>query len=207
MWKQSDPNLKCVEEDLEERLISSNPTDFIKVLTPLDAFHRQKVVPRVKWLNQSHERAVAFAEVLGSKRPSLRIVDHLIVQYARDNTILVAGESGVPADLWSWYRRLLHANGKKYFDVFKRTNLLHIKVFDQDIEATIGQVLFFQWFIECDLPTYLKTNFDLIKTHMKDMEMKTTTNENKKKSRAASRPECVKPIPISYIGKFEMSFD
>jgi hypothetical protein len=101
------------------------PSDaFVSVLTRIDAFHMQLIRPRIDWFNDKKERAQALLDSLVPAKgdaPSLRLIDHLVVQYARENSIMIQGDSDtdVPFDLWSSYRRKLSSIGKKFFDVFK----------------------------------------------------------------------------------------
>jgi hypothetical protein len=119
----------------------------VSVTSPLTQFHARLLTSRLDWFNADVARAHLLREFLTPLRsgaPSLRLVDHLVVQYAREQTIAVPGEAGVPIDLWSFYRRMLSSIGKKYFDVFKRRYPLDLCIDGVDVVATIGQVIFFQ---------------------------------------------------------------
>ena len=52
--------------------------------------------------------------------PSLRLTDHLVLQYARERSINIQWDSNVRKGLWSDYRRMLTSIGMDFFDFFKK---------------------------------------------------------------------------------------
>jgi hypothetical protein len=95
---------------------------YVSITTPIDAFHKQLIRPRIDWFNEDITRAQSLLDSLlpaKGEAPSLRLIDHLVVQYAREHSIMIQGDNDVPFDLWSDYRRKLGSVGKKYFDIFK----------------------------------------------------------------------------------------
>ncbi|KAG5184172.1 hypothetical protein JKP88DRAFT_255588 [Tribonema minus] len=164
-----------------------------QLLTELISCHRRLLAPRILWFNESRDRAELLKGCLTPQKssyPSLRLVDYFVVQYARQVQIMVPGEGGVGVDLWTFYRRMLSAVGKKVFDIFRRKHQLKLIITGEQVDATVGQITFLQWYLRCNLHIYLAENMDTVKQHMKDSE--TALKEKKlnstahKKTRTAS---------------------
>lgn len=145
---------------------------FLDILDPLNVFEKTMLNKTLKYFNENRQRSEDLASVLTRKNKiSLRIADHLVVQYSRDNDILVANEyGGPPCSLWSVYRRLSNTSTKKYFDIFKRKDVIRARLFDDEFVTTVGQLQFMAWFSKQNLIEYMNENEQEIRTHMKKTE-------------------------------------
>jgi hypothetical protein len=184
---------------------------FIEILSELGEFAKHLVEPNIDWFNADKSRVEDLADMLLPHRNgvSLRLADHLVVQYAREHVIMVDSEidnSVPPCDLWLDYRRTLSGTGKKYFDVFKRKNAIRIKVFDTTIETTIGQIVFLSWYGKRNLHGYMREHETAIRQHMKHIEKTSRDNlkNGKRKTRSASKSNFVKPGSRVASGSFKM---
>ena len=104
---------------------------------------RCMVGPALEWFNAEPRRAQLLGDVLlpDGRGPSLRLVDHLVVQYAREKDVMVQHQGGVPVHLWTHYRRTLGSFGKRHFDVFKRRYHVQLRIGDKEVDATLGQLV------------------------------------------------------------------
>jgi hypothetical protein len=84
-----------------------------------------------------------------------------------------------------------------------------LHVLGQRVRATLGQIVFMQWYIRCKLPAYMEQHIDEVRTHMRKLEADFKLSKTCKtgKTRAASKTAVVKPIPVSFLGSFDMVFD
>lgn len=198
---------KRLRTNVEE--LPADPDCCVTILTPLDPFHSQLIAPRISWYNEDVTRSQHLLESLVPTRVSLRLIDHLVVQFARETPIMIKGDGDVPFDLWSDYRRMLASIGKRFFDVFKRKYHVTLDIMGQRVEATLGQIIFMSWYIQHDLPAYMRDHIEEVRAHMRRMEanFKDKKNNMCKGARAPSRTNIVKPIPLCFDGKFELDFN
>lgn len=252
MFKQNDhqhqPMQKRSEVDHRSQNSHSEMHPYLVVTSELNAFASQLVGPNVQWFNEKRERAEELANMLLPDRcgTSLRLSDHLVVQYSREHHIAVTGDHhDVPTELWLDYRRILASTGKKYFDVFKRKNAIRAKLLGVEINTTVGQLTFLCWYQKRGLHNYMKEHEAEVREHMQrnersssatsdkvnDMEKSdrsdsamtiptrekpvfkrvSTRNHNnvrtkKRKSRAPSRSDSVKPQTRLFTGTVEMTY-
>ena len=175
------------------------------------------VTSSVNWFNGSRERAAALADILLPDRKgiSLRLIDHLVVQYSRVHVVPVTtgAEGGIPVDLWHDYRRKLSCTGKRYFDVFKRKNSVTATLLGTEIVTTIGQIVFLAWYQMRGLPKYMAVHEKEVRKHMQQAERMAKAasrnckaNSIQKKARAPSRSDMVKPAPQQHTGAFVLTF-
>jgi hypothetical protein len=190
------------------------PRPFVVLADKVSGYHNRLIAPRLLWFNENRERAELLRGSLTPSKssfPSLRLVDHLVVQYARHIQIMVTGEAGVGVDLWNFYRRMLSAMGKKHFDIFRRKHPVKLRILGEPIQATIGQITFLQWYFRCGLHEYMKEHEAEIKQHMKASELalklRKQEDTHSKKTRTASRPDLVKPLALLQTGNFSMNFN
>ena len=190
---------------------------FLIITSQLGAFAEHLIKPNVDWFNEKKERSEELANMLLPDRQgtSLRLADHLVVQYSRENAIMIKGkESNVPTELWLDYRRVLACTGKKYFDVFKRKNAINARLMGVDIKTTVGQIVFLCWYQKNNLPEFMMENEAKVRRHMQIQEkkggkrkvIKNSDPGKKKKLRAPSRSDAVKPVSRLYEGPFLMSY-
>jgi len=86
----------------------------LTVNTELEPFHQKLLAPSLQFFNQHQDKTSVLASILVQGSPSLRVVDYLVVQYAKARPILVGAQGTVPSDLWLQYRQMLSATGKRY---------------------------------------------------------------------------------------------
>jgi hypothetical protein len=189
---------------------------FLVITSKLGPYAEHLIRPNVNWFNEDKNRAEELADMLLPDRQgtSLRLADHLVVQYSRENVIMIrSDDSQVPSELWLDYRRVLACTGKKFFDVFKRKHSISARLLGVDIQTTVGQIVFLCWYQKRGLTQYMSQNEERVRTHMQAQETasKTLRNPkdvscNKKKARAPSRAEAVKPVSRVYKGSFKMDY-
>jgi len=182
---------------------------YIEIISELSSFAKHLVEPNLNWFNDDKQRAEELGNMLlpGRQGTSLRLADHLVVQYSREHVIMLQNAGSVPTELWLDYRRVLAGTGKKYFDVFKRKNAIKARLFGQEIDTTVGQIVFLCWYSKRGLTEYMKKHEQEVRSHMQQNEKKsrkTAKKTKKRKSRAPSRSECVKPMTKKFIGTFKM---
>lgn len=221
---------------------ASTQEPFLVITSELNAFAHQLITPNVRWFNEDRARAEELADMLLPTRSgiSLRLSDHLVVQYSREHVIMVKGDhGGVPTELWLDYRRILGSTGKKFFDVFKRKNAISARLLGTEIQTTVGQITFLCWYQKRGLHEYMKRNEGKVREHMQRVERgasPSASNVTKKgapvepaftrlnpafkrvsdaapddrrkrrKSRAPSRSDSVKPEARVFRGAVEMSY-
>ena len=188
----------------------------LKVTTELNFYYQQLLQPPVNWLNEQSERLVIMSHLISPEGPSLRLIDYMVLQYAKSVPILLGEVGQVPADLWNTYKTMLMHTGKEYFDVFKRKHPLRIELQGVALDSTMGQIIFFKWFISNNLHAYLSQHLHEIREHM---QAKITRTANTKRSivtiqkqpestRAKKRGklDVVKPMAQMYMGSFLMEW-
>lgn len=226
---------------------------YLIITSELNPFTSHLIAPNVRWFNEDKSRAEELANMLLPNRQgtSLRLADHLVVQYSRDHNIMIRSDcSDVPTELWSDYRRILACTGKRFFDVFKRKNAINARLMGTDIVTTVGQIVFLCWYQKRGLPQYMAEHEKEVRYHMQNIERGSTTDSSsgkqtefslenmdpnspfnlahmaaassefqsasdrgstkrakKRKSRAPSRSDSVKPLTRLYEGRIVMSYD
>jgi len=95
---------------------------------------------------------------------SLRVLDWLVTNYSRKNTVNYTYEGVQIYDIHSHYRNQLKAYSKKLFDPFCRRD--RIKIPEISLETTIGQLNFFRWAIKTGVLPYACGNIRQIEEDM-----------------------------------------
>jgi hypothetical protein len=219
---------------------SSSAGQHLIITSELSDFAAQLIGPNVRWFNQDIARAEELANMLLPDRQgtSLRLADHLVVQYSREHVIMIQGEEegGVPTELWLDYRRILACTGKRFFDVFKRKNAINARLLGVDVKTTVGQIVFLCWYQKRGLHLYMAEHEGDVRNHMQNVEKggkeaavvtnaagNNQTRRNvgnsssssstapqhvgkKRKSRAPSRSDSVKPVTRMYEGSITMTY-
>jgi hypothetical protein len=147
----------------------------LAISTPLSDHVQHMLRQSVIWFNAQRSRAEQLADILlpGRGGTSLRLIDHLVVQFSRDNTVLVSTEESsddVPLDLWHDYRRTLNGTGKRYFDIFKRKHSIRAVLLGKEIDTTVGQLIFLSWYAQRGLNEYMHEHEKEIRQHMQRCE-------------------------------------
>ena len=129
--------------------------------------------------------------VFYKKDVSLRSLDYLVTNYAKDNNIVVKNKKE-SMQLYQLYRLYLKGYSKQQFDPFKRHKRIHIPCFvipDGVLETTVAQLNFFKFAIEHNIIQYLKDNKIKIESTMdnEDAKTKKVTRSRTKKLLANSK--------------------
>jgi hypothetical protein len=66
------------------------------------------------------------------------------------------------------YKNQLRSYSKKYFDAFKRDELIFITFDEREISTTVGQLNFLKWVIDNEIDKYLEDNLKSIEKSMLD---------------------------------------
>ena len=104
---------------------------------------------------------------------SLRIIDYLCTNYAKNECVLyyLHPKDKTPFNLYLQYRGQLKAYSKMQFDPFRRHNRVIIPckfADDNKLETTVAQLNFFKWAIENKVIDYLdnEANRKKVEAHM-----------------------------------------
>ena len=96
------------------------------------------------------------------------------------------------------------------FNLFlQRKYHVTLHILGQRVQATLGQIVFMQWYVRCKLPAYMAEHIDAVRAHMRKLEAEFKVKKAEAvsgKVRAPSRTAVVKPVPFAFLGKFEMDF-
>lgn len=129
---------------------------------------------------------------------SLRVIDHLVTNYAQKFNVVYdikRGGKAVKFFLYLDYKAQLKAYSKKQFDPFCRDKRIIFKNKNIELETTVGQLNFFRWAINNNIITYAKRHLQKIKA---DLDNKGTSGGSesgsggcgvKSKTKSTSRKE------------------
>ena len=109
--------------------------------------------------------------IFKSSNISLRLIDWFVTNYCKKYNIifLKTKENGDSQyfNVYSNYRSQLKAFKKIKFDPFRRRERIQFYYDNTEfVETTIGQLNFFRWFVENDLMSYVKDNYEEIEKDM-----------------------------------------
>ena len=132
--------------------------------------------------------------VLKQGNVSLRIIDYLCTNYAKNECVLyyLQPKDKSPFNLYLQYRSQLKAYSKMQFDPFRRHNRITIPCKygeNGKLETTVAQLNFFKWAIENKVLDYLEneTNRKKIEKHMVSKQEKSTKPQVKELSGKTKR--------------------
>lgn len=120
--------------------------------------------------------------VLKQGDTSLRIIDYLCTNYAKNECVLyhLHPKDKTPFNLYLNYRSQLKAYSKLQFDPFRRHNRIkiHCKYAENNLlETTVAQLNFFKWAIENKVIDFIE-----IETNRKKIEKHMLLKQEKEKS-------------------------
>lgn len=99
---------------------------------------------------------------------SLRLIEWFVSKYTQNHIIEIYDINGLPMNIYNSYHIKTKIYEKKYFDLFRRVNVIQYKFKNKDdmiIDTTISQLNFFKWLIENNIYYYIENNIDeLIET-------------------------------------------
>ena len=125
---------------------------------------------------------------------SLRVLDWLVTNYSRKNTVNYAYEGVQLYDIHSHYRNQLKAYSKKLFDPFCRRERIIIP--EISLETTIGQLNFFRWAIKTGVLPYACSNIRQIEEDMAEsLQTRGRTIAQKHDKTSPKRQRVVKNRP------------
>lgn len=134
-------------------------------------------------------------DIVVRKEPmSLRMLDHAIVNWSRENDIYFwqeGKEHNKFFDIHNSYKNMLCHYTKKYFDPFRRHCHLTVQLKDsvtgltEEFATTVGQLSFFKWLIEEDIVIFIEAHLAEIKSWMERDHPKKAKQE-KKRAKAAN---------------------
>lgn len=155
----------------------------------------------LEWYNEDSARVEAFLSIVKRKNGmSLRVIDWLVTNYSKTNTVLLATDQVVPRDLSRDYQKNLSAYNKRNMDPFARKHKILITALGKESRSsTVGQLNFFRWFLKNDIHKYLQLNKSVIEDHMK-------AAESRAKKGSHCRTSKVRYTTKSYSGKFMVTF-
>ena len=94
---------------------------------------------------------------------SLRLIEWVVSKYSQNHVIEIYSNDGSPMNIYNSYHIKTKVYEKKYFDLFRRVNVITYKFKNNDnmkIETTISQLNFFKWLIENNIYYYIENNID-----------------------------------------------
>ena len=161
----------------------------------------------LEWYNQGDTKVTELLQLIErgkrNKSLSLRVIDWLVTNYSRKTPIII-DKGGAPKDMYKDYYVYLSSYNKKYMDPFARRKrvvvgfVLESGNITRNISTTIGQLIFFRWFIENNIRVYLEQNRNKIEQDMKQCTI--TQKEKNKKKKIYHHRTC------SFSGRFKVSF-
>src|SRR5574344_1211092 len=149
-------------EDIESSLSSlsisesSESTDsrIDKYMSMLDEFYN----------NLDDNTIYKIIDIINRKsKISLRLIEWVVSKYSQNHVIEIYSNDGSPMNIYNSYHIKTKVYEKKYFDLFRRVNVITYKFKNNDnmkIETTISQLNFFKWLLENNIFWYIEENRD-----------------------------------------------
>lgn len=126
---------------------------------------------------------IIMKSIVKENKISLRFLEWFVITYSQHHSITINKLTGkqinnslnVSTDMdpnelniYISYKSQLKAHTKKYFDPFKRQELLVFKLpkINKNIHTTIAQLTFFKWLIENKIINYINDNYQTLHKHM-----------------------------------------
>jgi hypothetical protein len=155
----------------------------------------------IKFYKDKRNRERMLAIINGKARISLRLIDWFITNFARDNNTsiitVIDGSTTQHYNIHTHYRLQLNAFSKQLFDPFRRRERTEVKVGNQIIETTVGQLNFFKWLIQNKILDYIEENYNAIEN-----DMMRSQKEKKEEGRQGSEVDSkTSKTPTKEIGK------
>ena len=92
---------------------------------------------------------------------SLRLIEWFVSKYSQNHIIDIYNSDGSLFNIYNSYHNNTKFYEKKYFDLFRRVNVIKYKFKNNDqmeINTTISQLNFFKWLIENNIFNYIEDN-------------------------------------------------
>lgn len=149
-------------EDIESSLSSlsisesseSTDTRINKYMSMLDEFYN----------NLDDNTIYKIIDIINRRsKISLRLIEWVVSKYSQNHVIEIYSNDGSPMNIYNSYHIKTKVYEKKYFDLFRRVNVITYKFKNNDnmkIETTISQLNFFKWLLENNIFWYIEENRD-----------------------------------------------
>jgi hypothetical protein len=114
------------------------------------------------YFNARRPFAIMYNVVTQKTNLSLRLLEFVCTTHARRTGLVVGGSDGVSINVDAVYQDKLKANGKRFFDAFRRGDQMHrytLCKHQRKLATTIGQMCFFKLVIESCIYDYATANF------------------------------------------------
>ena len=160
-YNQLEDDLDSIEE-IESSLSSlsisesseSTDTRIDKYMSMLDEFYN----------NLDDNIIYKIIDIINRKsKISLRLIEWVVSKYSQNHVIEIYSNDGSPMNIYNSYHIKTKVYEKKYFDLFRRVNVITYKFKNNDnmkIETTISQLNFFKWLLENNIFWYIEENRD-----------------------------------------------
>lgn len=130
---------------------------------------------------------------------SLRLIEWVVSKYSQTHILDIYSTDGIPLNIYNSYHIKTKVYEKKYFDLFRRVNVITYKFKNNDdmmIETTISQLNFFKWLIENNIYEYIENNRDKLSKMMSNDNAIERDNRKRKLilSGKSKRKKCVKDM-------------
>lgn len=105
--------------------------------------------------------------ISGEDKISLRLLEWTVINYARDEEIII--DNGITSRFYvhMGYKAALTGYHKEQFDPCCRTERINIPYMNKLLETTIGQMNFIRWAIENRVLDYIRENYTMLFNKMK----------------------------------------
>ena len=105
----------------------------------------------------------------GESKISLRILDHFVTRYAKENNVSYMIDTDEGKELFNVhinYKAQLQTYRKRYFDPFRRKGKFLYNYDNHDtqkqVKTTIGQLNFFRWILSQSILDFVANNYEKI---------------------------------------------
>lgn len=136
----------------------------------------------------------------GNNEISIRLIDYFLTQYSKTRKCIVDGKN-----IHTDYKQQLKNYQKTNFDPFSRGYRIPFFIMNDVIITTIGQLIFFKWYITNKIDEYILLNKNVIQNEMNNIQKIEKTKKikiNNKKVQANKKiPQFNKLINNEKINK------
>lgn len=148
------PSLKDYSSDLTLSSPSLSPVKVDKYLIAINEFY-----------NKLDDKTIyKIIDIINRKSNiSLRLIEWFVSKYSQSHIIDIYTSEGLPFNIYNSYHIKTKVYEKKYFDLFRRVDVMQYKFKNNDkmtITTTVSQLNFFMWLIENNIFKYIEDNRD-----------------------------------------------
>ena len=117
--------------------------------------------------------------IKSNSKISIRLIDYFVTKYSKKNKINYKIDNNI-FNVYQSYKQQLKAYQKKHFDPFARGIRIPYFINNECIITTIGQLIFFKWFISKKILDFVILNKDIIEIDMNRNKKNKFDNKIKK---------------------------